>query len=240
MRLAISFYLQCFEVNVLLDTKVMKILNDETKTFLAEIVELGKIAENSHDLRIYSEKLCSFCAIILRIRYGNRFNGIYPFCGLDVLTPYLLGGNWLLFDESWQDYQTEISNYQIPHFEKALNSDRLTIFDQSIESSREKVIDFEPDLILIKYAGEGHYKLIFDFLCRNFTPLPVLIIACTTRRLEKYLDSLSSYRLSLINIGLLNEISIGKQLQPVYQTFYFLDRLKLFEFSKKEESLPTG
>lgn len=213
-------------------------MNNEIKTLLSEIIELGKNVKNSHNLRIYSEKLCFLCAIILENRYGKNFNGIYPFCGLDVLTPYLLGGNWLLFDESWRDYQTEISNYQIPHFEKALNSDRLTISDQSIESSKEKVIDFKPDVVLIKYAGQGHYKRIFDFLSQNLVPLSLLIIACTTRKLEKYLDSVSDYRLSLIKIGLFNEISIRKQLQPVYQTFYFLDRLKLFEFSKKEETLP--
>ncbi|MFX1514746.1 MAG: hypothetical protein ACFFC6_00410 [Promethearchaeota archaeon] len=200
---------------------------------LAEIVELGKNAENSHDLRIFSEELCSFCAIILKNRYGKDFNGIYPFCGLDVLAPYLLGGNWLLFDESWHDYQSEISNHQIPHFEEALNSDRLRILDQSLESSKEKIIDFKPDVFLIKYAGEGHYKLIFDFLSQNFATSPLLIIACTSHKFERYLDPVSSYRLSLIKIGLLNEVSIGRQLQPVYQSFYFLDRLRLFEFSRK-------
>jgi len=208
-------------------------LNDEIETVLAEIIELGKNTKNSHDLRIYSERLCFLCALILKNRHGTHFNGIYPFCGLDVLTPYLLGGNWLLFDESWHDYQSEISNYQIPHFEEALNSDRLSILDQSIESSKEDVMNFKPDIVLIKYAGEGHYKLIFDFLIQNFITLPLLIITCTSRKLEKYLDPVSGYRLSLIRIGLLNEISIGRRLQPVYQSFYFLDRLKLFEFSKE-------
>ncbi|MFX1537745.1 MAG: hypothetical protein ACFFDI_26405 [Promethearchaeota archaeon] len=212
---------------------MIKILNDEGKTVLAEIVKLGKNTESNHDLRVYSEKLCFLCSIILRNRYGERFNGIYPFCGLDVLTPYLLGGNWLLFDDSWNDYQTEIPNYQIPHFEDALNSDQLKIIDQSILSSKEEVSDFKPEVILIKYAGEGNYKRIFDFLSQNFVSLPLLVISCTSRKLEKYLEDFPGYHLSLIRIGFRNEIAIRRQLQPVYQSFYFLDRLKLFEFSKK-------
>ncbi|MHA2202468.1 MAG: hypothetical protein ACW991_02150 [Candidatus Hodarchaeales archaeon] len=205
----------------------------EIETVLAEIDELGKNVLTRHDLRVFSEKLCFLCSIILRTRYGERFNGIYPFCGLDVLTPYLLGGNWLLFDASWNDYQPEIPRYQIPYFEEALTSDRLRIIDQSIESSEEEVFNFQPEVILIKYAGEENYERIFDFLSRHFKNLPVLIISCTSRKLENYLDQFSVYRLSLINIGSLKEISIGKQIQSAYQTFFFLDRLKLFEFSKK-------
>ncbi|MFW9903174.1 MAG: hypothetical protein ACFFFH_02495 [Candidatus Thorarchaeota archaeon] len=211
------------------------ISNDEIDVILAEIVELGKSATNHNDLRNYSDKLCFLCSIILKNRFGESFNGIYPFCGLDVLTPYLLGGNWLLFDASWNEYQTEISNYQIPYFQKALTSDRLRVIDQSIESSTEEVVNFKPEVILVKYAGEGNYKRIFDFLIHNITTLPILVISCTSRKLEKYLEPTLGFRLTSIKIGLLNEISIERQLQPVYQTFYFIDRLKLFEFSKKVE-----
>ncbi|UCG00615.1 MAG: hypothetical protein JSW11_13470 [Candidatus Heimdallarchaeota archaeon] len=196
-------------------------------------MELGDKIKTRADLVFYSEKLCFLCSIILKKRYGERFNAIYPFCGLDVLTPYLLGGNWLLFDESWNDYQTEIPKYQIPYFEDALASDRLRIIDQSIEFSKEEVSNFQPEVVLIKYAGEGNYERIFDFLSRNFTVLPILVISCTSQKFEEYLERISSYRLSLIKIGSWNEIFIGRQLQPVYQTFYFLDRLKLFEFSKR-------
>lgn len=212
---------------------MIEISIDEVETVLAEIVELGKKVKNRHDLRVYSEKLCFLCSIILRKRYGELFNGIYPFCGLDVLTPYLLGGNWLLFDASWNDYQTENPNYQIPYFEEALTSDRLRIIDQSIESSKEEVINFKPEVVLIKYAGEGNYERIFDFLSRKFRNSPLLIISCTSRELEKYCDQFSAYRLSLIKIGSKKEISIGRQIQPVCQAFYFLDRLKLFKFTKK-------
>lgn len=212
---------------------MIEISADEIETVLAEIVELGKNVLTSHDLRIYSEKLSFLCSIILRKRYGERFNGIYPFCGLDVLTPYLLGGNWLLFDASWNDYQPEIPRYQIPYFEEAITSDRLRIIDQSIESSKEEVFSFQPEVILIKYAGEGNYERIFDFLSHHFKNLPLLLISCTSRKLENYLNQFSVYRLSLIKIGSLKEISIGRQIQPAYQTFFFLDRLKLFEFTKK-------
>lgn len=216
----------------------MKIIsNNEEDSFLAEIVELGKNAKNHNDLKYYSEKLCFLCSIILKRRFGERYNGIYPFCGLDVLTPYLLGGNWLLFDASWNEYQTEIPNYQIPYFQKALASGRLRVIDQSIESSTEEVINFKPEVLLIKYAGEGNYERIFNFLIHNFTVLPILVISCTSRKLEKYLEPISEYNLTSIKIGLLNEISIERQLQPIYQTFYFLDRLELFEFSKKAEHL---
>ncbi|MFX0123507.1 MAG: hypothetical protein ACFFAE_07680 [Candidatus Hodarchaeota archaeon] len=216
---------------------VIGISIDDLDTILTEIIELGKKVETKHDLRAYSEKVCFFCSIILRRRFGEFFNGIYPFCGLDVLTPYLLGGNWLLFDTSWNDYQTEIPKYQIPYFKEAITSDRLRIIDRSIEASKEEVIDFKPEVVLIKYAGEGNYERIFDFLKCNFKSSPLLIISCTSRELEKYLDHYSGYRLSSVKIGSLNEISIGRQLQLVYQTFYFLDRLKLFEFSKKVETL---
>ncbi|MFX0181467.1 MAG: hypothetical protein ACFE95_00190 [Candidatus Hodarchaeota archaeon] len=169
----------------------------------------------------------------MRKRFGELFNGIYPFCGLDVLTPYLLGGNWLLFDVSWNDYQTEIPNYQIPYFEEAITSDRLRIIDQSIDDSKEEVFDFKPKVVLIKYAGEGNYERIFNFLSSTFKKSPLLIISCTSRDLEKYSDFFSPYHLSLIKIGSINEISIGRPIQPIYQTFYFLDRLKLFEFTKR-------
>jgi hypothetical protein len=213
------------------------ISNDNIKAILADIVELGKNAGNQTDLRNYSEKLCFLCSIILKKRFGERFNGIYPFCGLDVLTPYLLGGNWLLFDASWNDYQTEIPNYQIPYFQKALSSGRLRIINQSIDSSTEEVVIFKPEVVLIKYAGQGNYERIFNLLIQDFTPLPILVISCTSRKLEKYLELTPGYRLTPTRIGLQNEISIGRQLQPAYQTFFFLDRLRLFEFSKKAENL---
>ncbi|MFX1505514.1 MAG: hypothetical protein ACFFDC_05295 [Promethearchaeota archaeon] len=216
------------------------ISNDEVDTILAEIVELGKNVKNHNDLKDYSEKLCFLCSIILKERFGDCFNGIYPFCGLDVLTPYLLGGNWLLFDASWDNYQTEIPNYQIPYFQKALTSDRLKVINQPIESSTVEVVNFKPEVVLIKYAGEGNYKRIFDFLIQNFNALPIFVISCTSRKLEKYLEYSPGYRLTLIKIGLLNEVSIGRQSQPVYQTFYFLDRLKLFEFSEKVEPLSNS
>jgi hypothetical protein len=213
--------------------KVKEISNDDLETVLAEIVEFGKKVKDRHDLRAYSERLCSLCSIILNLRYGENFNGIYPFCGLDVLTPYLLGGNWLLFDDSWSDYQTEIPNYQIPYFEEALNSDRIRIIGRSVDDSKEEVIKFKPKIVLIKYAGEGNYEHIFDFLTRTFKDSPLLIISCVSRQLEKYINQSSAYQLSLVKIGSMKEISLKRQIQPDYQTFFFLDRLKLYEFAKK-------
>ncbi|MFX1285488.1 MAG: hypothetical protein ACFFB5_17755 [Promethearchaeota archaeon] len=202
---------------------------------IGEIVDLGKKIKNRHDLRVYSERLCFLCSIILRNSFGELFNGIYPFCGLDVLTPYLLGGNWLLFDASWKDYQTEIPNYQIPYFEEALTSDRLKIIDQSIEASKEEVINFKPEVVLIKYAGEGNYERIFDFVIHNLKNSPLLVISCTSRDLEKYSNNLFDHQLSTIKIGSMREISIGREVQSDYQTFFFLDRLKLFEFTQKQK-----
>ncbi|MHA2075202.1 MAG: hypothetical protein ACW97X_11330 [Candidatus Hodarchaeales archaeon] len=212
---------------------MIEISNDEVEQVLADFVEFGKKVNNRHDLRVYSEKLCFLCSIILNMRYGEDFNGIYPFCGLDVLTPYLLGGNWLLFDDSWSDYQTEIPKYQIPYFEEAINSNRIRIIERSVDDSKEEVMKFKPKVVLIKYAGEGHYERIFDFLTRNFKDSSLLIIACVFRQLEKYIDQSSVYQLSLIKIGSMKEISIARQTQPDYQTFFFLDRLKLYEFAKK-------
>ena len=170
------------------------------------------------------------------MRFGENFHGIYPFCGLDVLTPYLLGGNWLLFDDSWNDYQTQIPKYQIPYFEEALNSDQIRIIERSVDDSKEEVINFKPKVVLIKYAGEGNYERIFDFLTRNYTDSSLLIISCVHRQLEKYIDASTTYQLSLVKMGSMEEISIARQLQPDYQTFFFLDRLKLYELSKKDYS----
>ncbi len=212
---------------------MIEISNDDLETVLADIVEFGKKANGRHDLRVYSEKLCSLCSVILNMRFGENFHGIYPFCGLDVLTPYLLGGNWLLFDDSWNDYQTQIPKYKIPYFEEALNSDRIRIIERSVDDSKEEVIKFKPKVVLIKYAGEGNYERIFDFLASNFMDSSLLIISCVSRQLEKYIDISTTYQLSLVKIGSMDEISLERQLQPDYQTFFFLDRLKLYEFAKK-------
>lgn len=211
-----------------------KISNDDVQTVLADVVELGKKIKDRHDLKVYSERLCFLCSIILNLRYGENFNGIYPYCGLDVLTPYLLGGNWLLFDDSWSDYQTEIPKYQIPYFKEALNSDRIRIIERSIDDSKEEVRKFKPQIVLIKYAGtEGNYERIIDFLTRIIKDSPLLIISCVSRQLEKYIDQSSAYQLSLVSIGSKKELSLTRQIQPDYQTFFFLDRLKLYEFAKK-------
>lgn len=153
---------------------MIEISNDDLETVLADMVEFGKKINDIYDLRVYSEKLCFLCSIILNMRCGEDFHGIYPFCGLDVPTPYLLGGNWLLFDDSWSDYQTEIPKYQIPYFEEALNSGRIRIIERSVDDSKEEVIKFKPNIVLIKYAGEGNYERIFDFLARNFKDTPFL------------------------------------------------------------------
>jgi hypothetical protein len=213
---------------------VKKISNDDVETVLTEVIEFGKKIKDKHDLRAYSERLCSLCAVILNQRYRGNFNGIYPFCGLDVLTPYLLGGNWLLFDDSWSEYQTELPKYQIPYFEEALNSDRIKIIDQSIDDSKEEVKKFKPQIVLIKYAGtEGNYERIFDFLTRIITDSPLLIISCVSRQLEEYIDQSFAYQLSSVLIGSKKELSLSRQIQPDYQTFFFLDRLKLYEFARK-------
>ncbi|MHA1977090.1 MAG: hypothetical protein ACW98I_09340 [Candidatus Hodarchaeales archaeon] len=207
---------------------------NELETVLAEVVELGKKIKDRHDLRAYSERLCFLCSIFLNLRYGENYNAIYPFCGLDVLTPYLLGGNWLLFDDSWSDYQTEISRFQIPYFKEALNSDRIKIIEQSIDDSKDQVRTFKPQIVLIKYAGtEGNYERIFDFLTRIIKDSPLLIISCVSRQLEKYINQSSAYQLSLVPFGSMKEISLKRQIQPDYQTFFFLDRLKLYEFAKR-------
>ncbi|MHA1941582.1 MAG: hypothetical protein ACXACP_03015 [Candidatus Hodarchaeales archaeon] len=211
-----------------------KISNDDVETVLTEVIEFGKKIKDKHDLRAYSERLCSLCAVILNQRYRGNFNGIYPFCGLDVLTPYLLGGNWLLFDDSWSEYQTELPKYQIPYFEEALNSDRIKIIEQSIDDSKEEVKKFKPQIVLIKYAGtEGNYERIFDFLTRIITDSPLLIISCISRQLEEYIDQSFAYQLSSVLIGSKKELSLSRQIQPDYQTFFFLDRLKLYEFARK-------
>lgn len=211
-----------------------KISKDDVGTVLTEVIEFGKKVKDRHDLRAYSERLCSLCSVILNLRYGENFNGIYPFCGLDVLTPYLLGGNWLLFDDSWSEYQTEIPKYQIPYFEEALNSDQIRIIERSVDDSKEEVIEFQPQIVLIKYAGtEGNYERIFDFLTRIGKDSPVLIISCVSRQLEKYIDQSSAYQLSCVRIGSMKEISLIRQIKPDYQTFFFLDRLKLYEFTIK-------
>jgi hypothetical protein len=213
---------------------VKEILNDEIETVVTDLVEFGKKVKDKHDLRTYSERLCSLCSTILNLRYGETFNGIYPFCGLDVLTPYLLGGNWLLFDDSWSDYHTEISKYEIPYFEEILSSDRIRIVERSIDDSIEEVLKFKPQIVLIKYAGtEDNYESIFNFLNLIMKNSPILIISCVSRQLEKYIDQSSAYQLSLVNIGSMKEISLKRQIQPDYQTFFFLDRLKLYEFAKK-------
>jgi hypothetical protein len=213
---------------------VKKISNDDVETVLTEVIEFGKKIKDKHDLRAYSERLCSLCAVILNQRYRGNFNGIYPFCGLDVLTPYLLGGNWLLFDDSWSEYQTELPKYQIPYFEEALNSDRIKIIEQSIDDSKEEVKKFKPQIVLIKYAGtEGNYERIFDFLTRIITDSPLLIISCISRQLEEYIDQSFAYQLSSVLIGSKKELSLSRQIQPDYQTFFFLDRLKLYEFARK-------
>jgi len=185
---------------------------------------------------VYSERLCSLCSTILNQRYGENFNAIYPFCGLDVLTPYLLGGNWLLFDDSWSDYQTEIARYQIPYFEEAINSDRIKIIERPVGDSKEEVSEFKPQAVLIKYAGaEENYEQIFDLLARMEPPedAPMLIIAGVSRQLEKYVEQSSTHDLSPVKIGSMEEISLSRHLQPDYQTFFFLDRLKFYEFAKK-------
>jgi len=215
---------------------VKEISNDDLETVLAKVLDLSENANDDHDLRAYSEKLCFLCSIVLKKRFGDDFNGIYPFCGLDVLTPYLLGGNWLLFDESWSDYQTEIPKYQIPYFKEALNSDRIRIVERSVDNSKEEVIKFKPNIVLIKYAGEGNYERIFDFLTCISKKSPLLIISCVSRQLEKYINESSAYQLSLVKIGSMKEISLRKQIQPDYQAFFFLDRLKLYEFAKKGNS----
>ncbi len=212
---------------------MIEISNEELESVLNDIVEFGRKVEDRQDLRTYSEKLSFLCSLILKQRRGDNYHGLYPNCGLDVLTPYLLGGNWLLFDESWNDYQTEITNYHIPYFEDAFNSDRIRIIDRSIDESKEEVISFKPEVVLIKYAGEGNYERIFDFLSRDLKRSPLLIISCTTRDLRRYLDPSSTFQLSSSRIVPFKEISLGKQIQPKYQTFFFLDRLKIFEFKKK-------
>ena len=214
---------------------VEDILKDEIETVLTDLVEFGTKAKDKHDLKTYSEKLCSLCSTILNLRYGKTFTGIYPFCGLDVLTPYLLGGNWLLFDDSWSDYQTEISKYEIPYFEEILKSNRIRIVERSLDDSAEEVARLKPQIVLIKYAGtEDNYDQIFDFLPRIMDNSPLLIISCVSRELEKYIDQSSAYLLSPVRIGSMNEISLPRQIQPDYQTFFFFDRLKLYEFVKKE------
>ncbi len=211
-----------------------EISNDELKAILGEVGEFGKNVKDRHDLRAYSEKVCHLCSIYLNLRYGENFKAIYPFCGLDVFTPYLLGGNWLLFDKFWSDYQTEIPNYQIPYFKEIINSDRIKIIERSIDESKKEVRNFKPQIVLIKYAGtESNYELLFDFLTSIITDSPLLIIACVSRQLEKYIEKFPSYQLSLVSIGSKKEISLTRQIQPDYQTFYFLDRLKLYEFVKK-------
>ncbi len=212
---------------------MIEISNEELEPVLDDIVGFGRNVKDRQDLRSYSEKLSYFCSLFLKQRYGNNYNGLYPFCGLDVLTPFLLGGNWLLFDESWNDYQTEITNYHIPYFGDAINSDRIRIIDQSLDNSKEEVTNFKPEVVLVKYAGVGNYERIFDFLSHDLKRSPLLIISCTTRDLKRYLDSSSTFQLSSHRIGRFEEISLGKQIQPRYQTFFFLDRLKIFEFKKK-------
>ena len=214
---------------------VKEILNGEFDTIISDLEELKGKIKDKHDLRMYSERLCSLGSTMLNLRYGTTFNGIYPFCGLDVLTPYLLGGNWLLIDESWSDYQTEISKYEIPNFENISLSDRIRIIEKPIESTREEVSNFNPQIVLIKYSGtEGNYEKIFDFLTHIMNDSHLLIIACVSRQLEKYIDNSSAYQLSLVKIGSKEEISLPRQIQPDYQTFFFLDRLKLYELIKKE------
>jgi hypothetical protein len=213
---------------------VKEISNDDVETVITEVIEFGEKIRDRHDLRAYSERLCSLCSVILNQRYGGNFNGIYPFCGLDVFTPYLLGGNWLLFDDSWSEYQIELPKYQIPYFKEALNSDRIKIIERSIDDSKEEVKKFKPQIVLIKYAGtESNYERIFDFLTRIIKDSPLLIISCVSRQLEEYIEQSSAYQLSLVLIGSKKELSLSRQIQPDYQTFFFLDRLKLYEFAKK-------
>ena len=162
--------------------KVKEISTEELDSVIDDIVEFGGKVRDRQDLQAYSGKLSFLCSLFLKQRYGDNYNGLYPFCGLDVLSPYLLGGNWLLFDESWNDYQTEITDYQIPYFEDALNSDRIRILDRSVDDSKEEVVNFKPQIVLIKYAGQGNYERIFDFLV-DLKQSPLLIISCTHRDL---------------------------------------------------------
>jgi hypothetical protein len=211
-----------------------EISNDDLEPVLTEVIELGNKVKDRHGLRVYSEKLCSLCSIILNLLYGEDFKGIYPFCGLDIITPYLLGGNWLLFDDSWIEYQSEIHKYQIPYFEEALNADRISIINRSINDSKKEIRKFKPQIMLIKYAGtESNYKEIFYLLTRIISDTPLLVISCVYRNLEKYIEHSSAYRLSLILIGSKKELSLKSYIQTDYQTFFFLDRLKLYEFAKK-------
>ncbi|MFX0087833.1 MAG: hypothetical protein ACFFAU_19430, partial [Candidatus Hodarchaeota archaeon] len=100
--------------------------------------------------------------------------------------------------------------------------------------SKEKVRKFKPQIILIKYAGtESNYERIFDFLTRILKDSHLLIISCVSRQLEKYITQSSVYRLSSVLIGSKKELSLPRQMQPDYQTFFFLDRLKLYDFVKK-------
>jgi hypothetical protein len=208
-------------------------MNDELHSHLIEIHSQSQTVTNMSELRAYSGQLCSLGSLILTQWLGENFKAIYPFCGLDVLSPYLLGGNWVLLDKSWSDYQTEIPKYHIPRFEEARESKRIQILERSIEEAKEEVMKFNPQAVLIKYAGsEENYNQIFDFLTSIVQDQPMLIIACVSRQLESTFKHSLTHGMNVVKIQSTEEIAIKRAIQPDYQTFFFLDRLKFYSFFK--------
>jgi len=138
-----------------------------------------------------SEILASICRIDLETRIGKNFRGVYPYCGLDVDFPYMMGGYWLLIEPEYTILGKEpISKKKKERFirrytkygEKALKEGRIKLTNSKILNQRRLKRDarkFIPDVILLKCPTPGaEYSDLLEFY-KKFVKKNTIIISDT-------------------------------------------------------------
>lgn len=140
-----------------------------------------------------SELLANLCKIDLEARLGKHFKGVYPYSGLDIDTPYSIGGEWLLIEPSYiqeggtaYDFKKRIEEDTV-FGKKVLEEGKVKITHSPILEQKtlsEDIKSFIPDVILIKKPTPGaEYKDVVSFY-EKFVSKDTLVIA--DKKLESH------------------------------------------------------
>jgi hypothetical protein len=134
------------------------------------------------------ELVARLVSMDLEMRLGKDFKGVYPYAGLDIDLPLMLGGEWQIIEPTYTDadYLSRIRSFT-KYGGEALDRNKLSITHSPILNQSRlaaEITAFKPDVVLIKEPGpQVSYDDLLGFY-RRFIDEETIIVSNDKLRYE--------------------------------------------------------